>query len=91
MNLQSCVNVSSLQREGLFQPTKKEKKVGAVPQAGDKVKEIMFDLLWHSYNYLDPGGGPFLWLGCCLLIFHVEDVKAESQLVVEGGTLLEIP
>lgn len=26
---------------------------------------------------------PFLWLGCCLLIFHVKDVKVISQLVVE--------
>lgn len=43
----------------------------------------MFDLLWHSYNYLDPGGGPFLWLGYCHLIFHWKDVKAISQLVVE--------
>lgn len=58
-------------------------KVWAVPQAGDKVKEIMFDLLWHSYNYLDPGEGPFLWLGYCHLIFHLKDVKAISLLVVE--------
>lgn len=57
-------------------------KVWAVPQAGDKVKEITFDLLWHSYNYLDPGEGPFLWLGYCHLIFHLKDVKAISQLVV---------
>ncbi len=55
-------------------------KVWAVPQAGDKVKEITFDLLWHSYNYLDPGEGPFLWLGYCHLIFHLKDVKAISLL-----------
>lgn len=44
----------------------------------------MFDLLWHSYNYLDPGGEPFLWLGCCHLIFHLKDVKARSRLVVRA-------
>lgn len=43
----------------------------------------MFDLLWHSYNYLDPGGGPFLWLGYCHLIYHLKDVKAISLLVVK--------
>lgn len=58
-------------------------KSGAVPQAGDKVKEIMFDLLWHSYNYLNPGGGPFFWLSYCHLIFHMKDVKAISELMVK--------
>lgn len=60
------------------------KNIWVVPQAGDKVKEIMFDLLWHSYNYLDPGGEPFLWLGCRHLIFHLRDVKARSRLVVRA-------
>lgn len=57
----------------------------------DKVKEIMFDLLWHSYNYLDPGEEPFLWLGCCHLIFHLKDVKAISVLAVRArcGKILD--
>lgn len=71
-----------LQTERLLLPELLAKKARAVPQAGDKVKEIMFDLLWHYYNYLDPGGGPFLWLGYCHLIFHLKDVKAISLLVV---------
>lgn len=42
----------------------------------------MFDLLWHSYNYLDPGEEHFLWFGCCRVIFHLRDVKAIS---LNGG------
>lgn len=53
----------------------------------DKVKEIMFDLLWHSYNYLDPGEEPFLWLGCCHLIFHLKDVK--SHISASGASTLQ--
>lgn len=74
------LRVASAASGSFFSP----KNIWAVPQARDKVREIMFDLLWHSYNYLDPGGEPFLWLGCCHLIFHLKDVKAISPLVVQA-------
>lgn len=59
------------------------KKSSAVPQAADKVKEIRFDLLWHSSNYLDPGGGTFLWLDYCYLIFYLDDVKSRGVFVAK--------
>lgn len=74
----------------IFAPVGFSQIVCAVPQTGDKVKEIMFDLLWHSYNYLDPGGGPLLWLSYCHLIFHVQDMKATLLLMRGFNRLLEI-
>lgn len=75
------------------------KTLAAVPRAGDKVKEIIFDLLWHSYNYLDPGedgggggGGGGTFSLAWLLPSNISRERCESHITTcGGGTLLEIP